>query len=243
MPRPHRVFFPLPAGLHPRTPGRGTCPANAQQLVRFMSIDVSRLDIDLREESTWRRTAVTIPAELVSAERKKVAKTSQRVRIPGFRAGKIPPSVIERFGQALDREMVDRVVEDAYKGALEAKDLKPISEGEISKLEFEPESDPLRDLVRCGAELRAEPPGLQGHLPGVKVGDEELEGVLNRLREQQGAWGRSRRAVRRRATWSRSPRSSRERRGRGRAARVRPHARPGRDRGRRERRLHPRGRG
>lgn len=158
-----------------------------------MSIDVSRLDIEVRDGASWRRTmAVTIPAEIVSAERKKIAgKLAKQARIPGFRAGKIPASVIEkRFGPALDREMVDRVVGDAYKEALQAKELRPISEGEIEKIDFQPEQDlsfeisfdvePSYEISRTG--------GFQVKRPATPVTDEDVTKVLDRLREQQGTW-------------------------------------------------------
>lgn len=158
-----------------------------------MSIDVSRLDIEVRDEAQWRRTlAITIPADIVTAERRKIAKTlARQVRIPGFRAGKIPPSVIEkRFGPALDREMVDKVVGDAYKEALDSQELRPISEGEIQKLDFEPEQD-LAFEISFDVEPTYEFSRLTGFSvtrPATQVGDEEVDRVVERLREQQGSW-------------------------------------------------------
>ena len=158
-----------------------------------MSIDASRLQIEVSDAASWRRTmSVTIPADIVTAERAKIAKSlAKNARIPGFRAGKIPASVIEkRFGHALDREMVDRVVGDAYKEALAARELRPISEGEIEKIDFQPEQDlsfeisfdvePDYELTRLG--------GFKVNRPAAPVTDEDVAKVLDRLREQQGSW-------------------------------------------------------
>ncbi len=158
-----------------------------------MSIDVSRLDIEVTDGAAWRRTmSVTIPADIVSSERKKIAKTlSKRVNIPGFRAGKVPASVIEkRFGQSLDREMVDRVIGDAYKEALAARELQPISEGEVEKVDFESEQD-LKFEISFDVEPTFDISRLSGYSverPAAAVTDEDLDQVFERLRGQQGTW-------------------------------------------------------
>jgi trigger factor len=158
-----------------------------------MSIDASRLQVSLEEGERWRRTLqITVPAELVARERKAaVKKLSSQLKLPGFRAGKIPAAVVEkRFGPALNQELVDRVVGEAYREVLKDQDLRPISEGEVEKIEYEPDSDlsfrisfdvaPRVELARVG--------GFKVERPRVEVGEEEVEKVLERLREQQGTW-------------------------------------------------------
>jgi len=158
-----------------------------------MSMDSSRLQISLEEGERWRRTlSITIPGDLVKAERAAaLRKISSQVRLPGFRAGKVPSSVIEkRFGATLDREMMDRVIGEAYRGVLQERDLRPISEGEVSAVEFKEDQSlafnvsfdiaPALDLRQLdGFEVRRE---------RMNVGDEEIQRVLERLREQQGTW-------------------------------------------------------
>ena len=158
-----------------------------------MTLDAAQLKIDVTEGEAWRRTlAVTVPADIVRTERRKIAKTlASRVKIPGFRSGKIPASVMEkRFGAALNQEMVDRVVGDAYREALKASDLSPISEGEVEELEYQPDADltfkisfdvnPEVAFSRLG--------GFAVQRPVAEVKDEDVDRVLQRLREQNGAW-------------------------------------------------------
>ncbi len=158
-----------------------------------MTVDAAQLKIDVTEGEAWRRTlAVTVPADIVRAERDKIARTlAGRVRLPGFRAGRIPASVMEkRFGPALNQEMVDRVVGDAYREALRDQDLSPISEGEVEELSYEPDQDltfkisfdvsPQIEFARLG--------GFAVERPRAKVEDEAVEQVLQRLRDQNGAW-------------------------------------------------------
>jgi trigger factor len=158
-----------------------------------MPIDTSQLTVALEEGERWRRKLnVTVPASVVSHERKKIAaKLAKRLKLPGFRAGQIPASVVERrYGQAVNREMLDRVIGEAYRGALELEALHPISEGEIEDVTYEPDHDlsfvitfdvrPDVDVARLG--------GFVVERPEPVVGDEDVAKVLEQLREQQGAW-------------------------------------------------------
>ena len=75
-----------------------------------MSIEASQLRISLEEKERWRRTlSVTVPAPVVSKERNKLAaRLAKRMKLKGFRSGKIPSGVIEqRYGEALNRETLD----------------------------------------------------------------------------------------------------------------------------------------
>jgi trigger factor len=158
-----------------------------------MTIEASRLRIALHESERWRRTLnVTVPAELVREEQQKAAtKLAKKMKLPGFRAGRIPFSVVEkRFGPLLNQEMLDKVVGEAYREALRAEALRPISEGEVSELTWEPEQDlvfsisfdvhPEVDLAQLG--------GFEVQRPRMDVGEAELERVLTRLREQGATW-------------------------------------------------------
>ncbi|HSM04089.1 MAG TPA: trigger factor [Longimicrobiales bacterium] len=158
-----------------------------------MTIDASSLNIDVQEGERWRRTvSVTVPASAVSEERRKIAaRLATRLKLPGFRSGKVPAAVIEqRYGSALNRELLDQVVGDVYKEALRVHDLKPISEGEVQDLDWKPEEDlvfsisfdvqPEFDLSRVG--------GFAVERRKVEVSAEEVERVLDRLRDQNGEW-------------------------------------------------------
>ncbi|TVP74535.1 MAG: trigger factor [Gemmatimonadales bacterium] len=158
-----------------------------------MSMDVSRLQVSLEEGERWRRTlSITIPSEIVQAERRSaIRKLSGQVQLPGFRAGKVPASVIEkRFGAAINQELLDRVIGDAYRGVLDERELRPISEGQVSDVDYKADEDltfqvsfdvsPDLELSRTG--------GFEVTRPSAKVGDEEVARVLEQLREEKGTW-------------------------------------------------------
>jgi len=158
-----------------------------------MSLDASRLQISVEEQEHWRRRmSVTVPAALVQAEEQKAARHfASRARLKGFRKGRVPTKVIKsRFGGTLRQEALDKLIGDAYRQALASEDLRPISEGELQEVKYEPEQDlvfsiafdvqPKIELGRLG--------GFAVERPVPEVTDEHVDSVLTRIREQNGAW-------------------------------------------------------
>jgi trigger factor len=158
-----------------------------------MTLDASSLTIDLQEGERWRRTlSITVPAAAVTAERSKlVDKYAKQARLPGFRPGKVPKAQVEKlFGGALNRDVLDKVMGDAYKEALRVRDLSPISEGEVSEVKWEPEED-LVFSIAFDVEPTFEVTKISGfevERPAMKVDAGEVDKVIERLREQNGAW-------------------------------------------------------
>ncbi len=158
-----------------------------------MTIDITRVQVSLEEGERWRRTLnVTIPADIVGAERQAaIRKLSSRLKLPGFREGKIPPKVVEkRFGPAVDQELVDRVIGEAYRGVLDREGLRPISEGEVQEIDFRPEADLTFQITFDVAPTVdfSVVDGFSVERPSVAIGEDEIEKVLDRVREQEGTW-------------------------------------------------------
>lgn len=158
-----------------------------------MTVDPSTLRIEVEEQEAWnRRLTVTVPAGTVQAERRKIIqKLGGRLKLPGFRKGKIPADVVEkRFGPAVDQDMLDRVIGEAYKAALRMQELEPISEGQVEDVKYQPREDltfsisfdvqPSIDLSRLG--------GFTVQRPRIQVADEDIDRVIQRLRDQHGVW-------------------------------------------------------
>jgi trigger factor len=79
----------------------------------------------------------------VEASAEDVAKAFQQVtkrytklaRIPGFRAGKVPPSLIKsRFAKEVRQEVLESLVSERFRTALEAQAIQPVSQPQISEL-------------------------------------------------------------------------------------------------------------
>lgn len=158
-----------------------------------MNLDVSLLQISVQEEERWRRRmSVTIPATIVQEEERNAARQlASRARMKGFRKGRVPTKVIEsRYGGALRQEALDKLIGAAYREALASRELRPISEGEIEDLAYKPEEDltfaisfdvePVFDVERMS--------GFAVERPSEPVTDEQIDGVLARIQEQNGVW-------------------------------------------------------
>ena len=158
-----------------------------------MSLDVAKIRIDLEEGERWRRTLnVTVPADLVELERSAVAKKlAARIKLPGFRKGRVPKGVLEkRYGAVLNQETLDSVIGEAYREALAQQSVRPISEGEVENVRFEPDQDltfsisfdvqPEFEISRLG--------GFTVERPNILVDDDQVDRVVQRLREQNASW-------------------------------------------------------
>ena len=158
-----------------------------------MTISSTHLQINVQEQEQWRRTvSVTVPADVVKQERAVVVKRlASRMKLPGFRKGKVPTSVVEnQYGPELQKETLDKVIREAYQSALAEHSLQPISEGEVEKVDYQPEEDltfrisfdvrPKIEVSRLG--------GFKVERPRVQVGEAEEENVLDRLRDQSAVW-------------------------------------------------------
>lgn len=158
-----------------------------------MTTEAPELKVSVEKPAAWsRRLTITVPAERIEREKKQaVQRLAKRVKMPGFRQGRVPAGVMEkRFGPAIEQEAIEKVIGDAYRQALESEKLQPITEGSIDNFNYEPGSDltfnvdldvrPEIELERLGgfAVVREQP----------AVGDEQVDEVLQRLREENAVW-------------------------------------------------------
>jgi trigger factor len=158
-----------------------------------MTITSTQLQIDVQERERWRRTlSVTVPAEVVSEERSRTIKRlAGKLKLPGFRKGKVPASVVEKqYGPTLQKETLDRVIGEAYRTALTERALQPISEAEVETIDYKPEEDlTFRISFDVRPDIRIErTSGFEVERPRVPVTDPEVEQVIARLRDQAGTW-------------------------------------------------------
>jgi trigger factor len=83
-----------------------------------------------------RSIEVEAPVEAVNKAFQQVTKRYTKLaRIPGFRAGKVPPSLIKsRFAKDLRQEVLDSLVSERFRTALVDQALQPVSQPQISEL-------------------------------------------------------------------------------------------------------------
>lgn len=155
-----------------------------------MAAETKDLRIDVQEPASWsRRLSITVPSERVQRTRKSVASQfAGKVRLPGFRQGKTPTSMIEKqFAGQIEQETVDRLIQEAYREALEGGEFNPITQGQVEKVEYEPGSDLVFEV-----QFEVAPKVEIGTVSGftverneVQVGEEEVDAVLERVRTER----------------------------------------------------------
>ena len=91
-----------------------------------------------------RMIEVRVPIETVrEAEDQAARRYATSVRLPGFRPGKAPPAMIKkRFKDAIRQQVVETLVQEAFKEVIDREHLDVASQPHVHDLKFE-EGQPL----------------------------------------------------------------------------------------------------
>ena len=139
-----------------------------------------------------RRLTITVPAENVETEvKKRLQQLSKTQRIDGFRAGKVPVSVInKRFGPAVRQEVAGEVMQRNYIEAIVSEKINPAGAPTFAPKSLEAGKD-LEFSATFEVYPEVEVQGLDKitvEKPAVTVTDEDLANMLETLRKQHAAW-------------------------------------------------------
>jgi trigger factor len=131
---------------------------------------------------------VEIEAETMETARQKAArKIAQRVKIPGFRPGKAPFSVVEKQvgTDAIRDEALDIVIDDVYPKLIEETGVKPYGPGTLEKV-HEDKTPPVFEFrVPLSPEVKlGDYDKIRLPYEDKKPEEKDIEKVLNDLREQ-----------------------------------------------------------
>jgi trigger factor len=86
-----------------------------------------------------REVEIEVPAEEVARNFQAVTKRYKKMaRIPGFRSGKVPESLIRgRFAEQIRQDVMEAVLPEHFRNAIAAQQLKPISQPQVTKIDLE----------------------------------------------------------------------------------------------------------
>jgi trigger factor len=142
----------------------------------------------MTEATCKRELELEIPAENVTKATEKVARDLARVaRVPGFRPGKAPVTLIRRrFAEDIQGEVVQSLVPEYLEKALGEKNLTPVTRPEVDKVDFK-EGEPLR--FRAVFEVLPEfelgdYKNLAVNIDAVETGDTQVEKTIEEMRER-----------------------------------------------------------
>jgi trigger factor len=144
------------------------------------------------EDSASKSLHVTVPVDRVrEAEARALKYYAKRARLPGFRPGKAPETVVrKRFGDAIRQTVLEEVIRESWETAKTSESLKPITDPAIRNLKFE-EGSPIEfELhVEVRPELKLDRiGGFRLERRVAPVADSAVEEQLARIQEHKATW-------------------------------------------------------
>lgn len=143
-------------------------------------------------EGLERKLTVEIPAEQIDTEvSKRVSATAKKVRLDGFRPGKVPLKVVrQRFGDALRAEVLGEMANQSFQQAVVQEDLRPVGQPTIEPTRNESgenfefvatfEIYPEVELSDCSA--------IKLEKLSAEVTEADVQAMIDKLRDQQSTW-------------------------------------------------------
>ena len=143
-------------------------------------------------EGLVKRLLVNLPAdkvnELVDAKLKEAART---VRMDGFRPGKVPLRMVkQRYGQQIRQDVYGELIQSSFYEAATQENLRPVGEPSIELREEEAEGGlAYTATFEVMPELEvADLSALEIKRPVTEVTDEDIDRMIEKLREQRTEW-------------------------------------------------------
>ncbi len=142
--------------------------------------------------STRREIQVEIPVAEVNRETESLIQKYQKLaRIPGFRRGHVPASIIrQRFAEDLKSDVVEALVPRYFRKEADKQGLIPVSQPQVTDLHLK-DNEPLRFKASFEVMPEIKVDGykeLRAEKPEIAVTDEEVAQSLNDLREQHATF-------------------------------------------------------
>jgi len=126
--------------------------------------------------------------EVTKAYRTVIAGYRKYAKIPGFRAGKVPETVVKRrFAGEIRKEVIDSLLPERFNKAVTELGVKPVGQPQVTELTVE-DGEPLH--VKAVFEFLPEI-SIEGYQsvtvdkPAVEITEEEYQQELNQLRESR----------------------------------------------------------
>src|ERR1035437_5680146 len=139
-----------------------------------------------------RELMIEIPAGIVNAESESVVQRYQKLaRIPGFRKGKVPASIVrQRFAEEIKNEIVEALVPRYFRQETQKQNLLPVSQPRVTDLNLH-DGEPLKFTasfeVLPDFKIAAYE-DLQISRLDTNVSEEDVEDALHNLRDQHATY-------------------------------------------------------
>ncbi len=147
---------------------------------------------ETKESTTKREIEVEIPVEDVARQTDSLIQKYQKVaRIPGFRRGHVPASIIrQRFSEEIKTDMVEALIPRFFRREAERLSLHPVSQPRVTDLHLH-DGEPLRFKAAFEVlpEIKLEGyKELRADKPEIAVSEADVEQALADLRERHASF-------------------------------------------------------
>jgi trigger factor len=149
-------------------------------------------DSATKESATKREIQVEIPVADVNRQTDSLIQKYQKVaRIPGFRRGHVPASIIrQRFSEEIKTDMVEALIPRYFRQEAERLGIHPVSQPRVTDLHLH-DGEPLRFKAAFEVlpEIKLEGyKELRADKPEIAVSEEDVEDALADLRERHASF-------------------------------------------------------
>ncbi|MBL8259114.1 MAG: trigger factor [Candidatus Competibacteraceae bacterium] len=139
-----------------------------------------------------RRVTVQVPAERLAKEiQDRLQSLSRRVKVDGFRPGKVPFKLVKRlYGDQVRYEAVSELMQNSLHEALTAEKLNPLGGPRIEPKRLEDGQD-LEYCATFEVLPQFEPTGfdtIKVERPSAEVAEPDVDRMLDNLRQQRVTW-------------------------------------------------------
>jgi FKBP-type peptidyl-prolyl cis-trans isomerase (trigger factor) len=116
-------------------------------------------------------------------------KVSKEAKIPGFRPGKAPRDIVEKYhGRLVREEVIKQLIPEAYKGSLEVEKISALDMPQISEVKLESNTLSFKAVVEVRPDINIKDyKDIKLKVKKIAVVQDEVEKALQNLKEAHKA--------------------------------------------------------
>jgi trigger factor len=150
------------------------------------------MQVEVISNGLERRLTIAVPPQQFDVEiENRLKSLSRRVRVDGFRAGKVPLKVVERrYGGSVRQEVLDEVLKSSFYEAINQQKLRPAG---TPHFELQPDAPGTGLRYTATFEVYPEfefqmPAKLQLEKPTAEISEADIDKMVETLRKQRQTW-------------------------------------------------------
>lgn len=144
-------------------------------------------------EGLTHKLTVEVPAERLDQEvEKRLKDIRPRIRIDGFRPGKVPPAVVkQKYGDSVRQDVLGEIIDETYREAIKDGGYAPAASPQIELVSGMAANEPVKYIATFEVMPEVNVQGLDSisiTLPHTTIGDKDVDDMITTLRRQQGTF-------------------------------------------------------